>query len=435
MIQIKNKALSLSPKEIYVTISTIQTLSEATNKLFFMGTENSIVEKGVKELVKAIRYQRTKLRGGVTDKTDKNGLVINYTVEGTDKRYGIKLVKHLKLPQYGPEKRRVLREVQKEFRTQISQTRKQRRTHKLITRESRFGSISFPKYMVGGTNDKNSDVKQYQYKSRTTGKTYTIKPNNYVNVEAGTFIKMLNAKEAKMIFEPKSPKSNKNHVGIEIEFLCKANNQQVAIELTSRGIAKHLELKTDGSLRPSNEYPHAHELCIIAPEDEIQNVLKEVCEGLKKLGSTANDSCGLHVHLDMRNRDPKIAFHNLALSQGVLYKMVPESRATGTYSKMTSSTEMDEYKNASSKYLGINPLSYNRLKTLECRIHNGTVNFTKISNWVQLLVNIASRGTKLAEPTKGLVQFLEAFNISQELAEYIKMRVIKFKKETKDTED
>jgi hypothetical protein len=90
------------------------------------------------------------------------------------------------------------------------------------------------------------------------------------------------------------------------------------------------------------------------------------------------------------------------------------------------------------RYKAINVQAYKEHKTIEVRLHTGTIEEHKILNWVQLLVSIASAKKRLA-PISTVDQLVEQVSIDESLVAYVKMRVEKFKnskaKKGKDNEE
>lgn len=262
----------------------------------------------------------------------------------------------------------------------------------------------------------------------------------FIHMKKGEILRLAEATKLRKIFEPKLPKTKLPHVGIEIEYICKSDKFQMASLLAKHGVADYVELKNDGSLRPEKEegYIHMHELCVLVPEVAVHEVLRLVCKALDEAGSKVNGRCGLHVHIDVRHRDKNLVFSNLIRSQNILYAMNPRSRLDGTksdgkrdeaYSKRIEHADFDTAMNnlGGGKYWGVNPLTYSRLKTLEVRLHSGSTNFTKISNWIKILTNIANEKEKYKADVNTADEFCERLHLNDEMLAYIKERIAKFK--------
>lgn len=171
----------------------------------------------------------------------------------------------------------------------------------------------------------------------------------------------------------------------------------------------------------SSEY--GHEIAVVAQSSKIAEVVTAVCRVLKQHRARVNDSCGLHVHLDMRSSNAKRAFHNLVNSQRLLYSMVPSSRYENQYCRPNQvGKAMRTYQG---RYWGINPSSYKKHKTIEIRLHSGTVQAEKILHWVALLRLIAYSKTRI--PVVGsFAEFKTLKRVPVQLCDYIVSRIGQF---------
>lgn len=171
-----------------------------------------------------------------------------------------------------------------------------------------------------------------------------------------------------------------------------------------------------------------HEIAVVAKSEDIKEVLTKVCNVLKKHNATVNDTCGLHIHLDARRQNKDAMFNNLVNSQRLLYSMVPRSRFTNTFCKPNDYLlPMCEYDD---RYFGVNPQSYKKYKTIEIRLHSGTVNAEKILNFVELLQKIGYSKTHV-NMVEYLTDLTNVVNLSDSLLSYVTERVNKFKDQHK----
>lgn len=171
-----------------------------------------------------------------------------------------------------------------------------------------------------------------------------------------------------------------------------------------------------------------HEIAICAKSIQIADVVTRVCAVLAEHEAKVNSTCGLHVHLDARNYNETRMFRNLVNSQRLLYSMVPRSRYTNQYCKPNNSNNLGDYDGC--RYWGINPESYDKHGTIEVRLHCGSVNATKIVNWVKLLQKIAY-SKKTIKPVNTIADLTKAVKLSKKLEAYILERVMKFEPEHK----
>ena len=130
------------------------------------------------------------------------------------------------------------------------------------------------------------------------------------------------------------------------------------------------------------------ELRILTTEEEMESVLERVGLVLKEVKAQVNQSCGLHVHLDMRHRDSNKCYERLYAKQQEMFSMVEKSRKTSTYCK-PSTKAMNN--NSDTRYRAINTDSLRKFSTIEIRLHEGCVDVKLISNWCKYLINIINK--------------------------------------------
>lgn len=283
----------------------------------------------------------------------------------------------------------------------------------------------------------------------------TIQLQGGVNTMPGVYVGLRGQMKKIKLKAKKAPKSSVRHIGVEIEFFCPHERSAVEDALLEANLENHVEVKGDGSIDPRNpdseencdcghacgdsscvnhartcairdaETMHGHEICILAAETEYASVIRRVCSVLNALDAEVNKSCGLHVHLDVRERDQERVYNNLAIAYPVLASMVPEQRRTNTYCRGPVSTDLDEQLGEEDRYWAINPAAIETHSTIEVRLHSGTVNAVKINNWVRLLVKIAD-AKYINMPINSLVQLKRQVKLNARLVEYVNKRIEKF---------
>jgi Putative amidoligase enzyme len=254
-------------------------------------------------------------------------------------------------------------------------------------------------------------------------------PRGYISKEIGAIMKFARSKDKQIVFEEKKPQTKDNYVGVELEFFCDLNAEDLAFKLYEYDLGKNVYLRQDASIRQEGStYPH--EVNILAKEKDVEDVIKRVSKVLLAANAKVNKSCGMHVHLDMRNRDHEIAFHNLVSSQNILFAMNPFSRQNGTYCKRQDTKVFKEasvnHGSRDDRYYGINALAHARHNTIEIRIHSGTVQASKINNWITLLLNIINKKSPVARAASTLRAFIKQYDIDSKLGLYIAERMSKF---------
>lgn len=283
-----------------------------------------------------------------------------------------------------------------------------------------------------------STVRHQRNKLKTVNsqnKTYTCNDGfrlNYTlsgrcHVKNGEIIEMAGRLSAREVYKEKKPSKDHRYIGIELEFFCNKVKEDLGKMLFDAKLHKYVHLKSDGSIQISKSGYHAHELAILVKESEHESVVKKIIDVLSKTDATVNKSCGMHVHIDMRDRNRDLVFSNLVSAQPILYAMNPKSRLENNYCKKTKTKVFDS---SMDRYHGINPNAYSKYGTIEVRIHSGTVDAEKINNWVKLLVTIANKSDEVKRASRTFKGFIKQYNIDETLSQYISNRMAKFAGET-----
>lgn len=196
--------------------------------------------------------------------------------------------------------------------------------------------------------------------------------------------------------QPK-PAGRQNYIGLEIECYS-PNTRNKTLELVlAHDLENYVNVFDDGSIEVpyrSADYLYSCELRILMPEKEMPAILEKLSIFLKEGKFRANYSCGLHVHLDMRNRDVDTCYNKLLKFQDVLFGMVRTHRWDNKYCQWSSA----EYRGQ--RFSAINRTAYAKHKTLEVRLHHGSVDMTKVKNWINLLLKAINSKAMLAVESK-----------------------------------
>ncbi len=231
------------------------------------------------------------------------------------------------------------------------------------------------------------------------------------------------------------------YIGVEIELAAVENREQLCDAIFAAGIGKHICVKNDGSIGDGSrdqtvavsklreKFPHTHEICVLAKENEIEEVIKKLCHVLNNvLHVSVDKTCGLHVHFDMRSRDVKLCFNNLVLSQQFLYAMLPAQRRNSRYSRPTKGADYRD--GTGDRFCGVNSEAYRKYQTLELRMHCGTTNERKINNWIKLGIAICNAPKMKSAPTT-IAAFKKATNLDDKIVSYVESRIAKFAEQHK----
>jgi hypothetical protein len=202
--------------------------------------------------------------------------------------------------------------------------------------------------------------------------------------------------------------------GVEIEFISKRgiNNmaryieQETGIEITVAGYydkSNKWRLKTDSSICGDSTYRHGMEFVtpILSTEQDLETLCK-IVEVMER-DSIVNRTCGVHVHTDITQCGPKPMrklMKFLAKYEKAINKVLPKSRrgSENSYCRDSFGYDADLWAEFESfdrrkttdtlmRKFGRgkwNFQNYVQHGTFENRAHGGTLNSTKIRNWVLL---------------------------------------------------
>lgn len=124
--------------------------------------------------------------------------------------------------------------------------------------------------------------------------------------------------------------------------------------------------------------------------------LRNALHTLNQAGASVNRSCGLHVHIGASDLTPEQyanVFANYYHLETLIDCFMANSRRRNNNQYCKSVRDHSELQNCHSiedvrsvlhrdRYHKINPMSYDRHKTIEFRQHQGSTDYRKISNWV-----------------------------------------------------
>ena len=187
--------------------------------------------------------------------------------------------------------------------------------------------------------------------------------------------------------------------GIEIEAFGVERNE-LRSALDAEGL-HFWRVGADGSIRGTNSFELVSP--ILVGLDGLAQ-LEKVCRILAAKRAKVNKSCGLHVHIEARSFTLptwKNLFASYANLEGTIDTMMPESRRgqSNTYCRsivgyteraQAATTVRELVRALPNRYHKVNTLAFSEHGTVEFRQHSGTVEYTKISNWVLFLHSLIS---------------------------------------------
>lgn len=168
----------------------------------------------------------------------------------------------------------------------------------------------------------------------------------------------------------------------------------------------------DGSLEYGPKGHFGAEIQVMFP---ISNPapLKRVIEVLTFLKATVNKNCGLHVHVDLRNlsskSDRKKVFEQVEYSLPILGALIEPYRCDSEYSSIYQTDVSDSHNKESALVL-------HWLKTLEFRLHQGSVNYDEILAWVKVCYAVThSKELKKTLPPRSLQELAYFTNLDDQV--------------------
>jgi len=300
-------------------------------------------------------------------------------------------MKRIELPKYIKRELELLRQNIREAKNNFRRPRKNRCEYYVESHRNTNNGGTFEVYLIGGVH---------------------TMPNAFLNFH--------NRKKIDSMFCGKKPTTKDNYIGVELECFSEYTQKDIALKLLKAKLDKYVCIKHDRSIQTNGEDLHSMEIAILCKEDEYEKVVGNICKVLNDNECRVNKSCGFHVHLDMRHRNKELAYSNLVSAQPILYAMNPPSRRNNRYCQRTKTKRFSSNGN---RYKGINGTAWRKYNTVEIRIHAGTINPTKIINWIKLLVAIVNTRELVKRSPSKLSTFINKFNIDLTLALYISQRI------------
>ena len=253
--------------------------------------------------------------------------------------------------------------------------------------------------------------------------------NNYDRLSQKPMGSILTRYREEIFKKPKRPDSLSplEFTGIEIECVLPEN---VALD-PLMPFSKWVNIGDDGSIEyGDNEQGREIRICI--ERSELRSVIPGICKALREMGARVNKSCGLHVHLDMRNNEfPVNVYKKLVHALNLLWDIVPSSRRNNTYCSRNPSTDWNEGIEGT-RYRAINSASYRKHRTIEVRLFGGTIDPVKICNWVEVLWAIAN-GEMINRCPKNFKTAKKYWKLSDENILWLKQRVQKYGEKSIET--
>lgn len=294
----------------------------------------------------------------------------------------------------------------------------------------------------------------------------------YADRSPGRITRIAKKKHLVELGRVKTPKSRSHHFGIEVEFISNMGRDELRDLLITHNLQSHVDLTTDASVHGDDQCDSCNgrghlddydcscecessdgdcdgsctdnctcnrcsdcdgngsgsedkgwELRILCTKRSLLEIAPRLTAFFKSCSTSVNKTCGLHVHIDCRNRDVEHVYNNLIRCQRLLFSMVPVSRRKNSYCAWLTPRTFDNLPDG--RYFAINGAAYSKHKTIEVRLHSGTVDMSKITRWVDILRHIVDAPLLKYAPTKWS-QVDRVLGIPKPLQAYIAERILKF---------
>lgn len=193
-------------------------------------------------------------------------------------------------------------------------------------------------------------------------------------------------------------------VGYHIHMVGYHGNQCVTCGAYVNGYTQW-KLETDSSatagMMNSGSQPYNQGGELVSPVFNDERGLREIAlvmEALRRVGAKVDRRHGLHVHIgaqDLAGGTLINLLSNYKHLQPTLYDLVAKSRKNNTYCKFVAVGEIEANIDSISsgrgiryrdKYRGMNLAPLSRIGTIEMRMHQGSLNGKKATEWIKLLL-------------------------------------------------
>ena len=247
-----------------------------------------------------------------------------------------------------------------------------------------------------------------------------------VHIQENSILAMHESFQANTWRDSRKPTTEEDHVGIEIEMLSKLSTTQLGAVATSLGLKPYLSIGQDGSIKLDNSSQTAIELRLCIPQSKLELILAKVQVLLSKAQAVVNKSCGLHIHLDMRNHGKRIEeiYDNLKKGLPLIKKSIDPSRLKSQWCKFTTSPTAQSAIYAGTRYRAINMRSLSKYKTIEIRAFQGTVNTDEILQYVMLLNKIVATKSPYKRATSNMKTLEKIYG--KQVLDFVKSQSIKY---------
>lgn len=189
------------------------------------------------------------------------------------------------------------------------------------------------------------------------------------------------------------------------------SRRKFGIEIETSACPDHPSIREDTvfGCKPDGSIDGMEFVSPVLYGDEGLEAIRTLCGHARRLNWEVDSSCGLHAHFDLSNESSE-QLYNVARAYGYTYefwtRFVSNARKSNYYCAehiyndggMVGAGEFRRWANsATEKYTWVNWQTYNRIKTVELRVHSATLNPTKIINWVKAHARFIDKVVTMSE--------------------------------------
>ena len=218
------------------------------------------------------------------------------------------------------------------------------------------------------------------------------------------------------------PADQHEHVGLELEFIAESKTA-IGQALVDSPYVARFDIVSDSSIETYDEAIiddwnqwYGGELRICCKPSELADVLNDVLPRLENIGAFVNTSCGLHVHLDCRERNASYVSSRLIAAQRLLMSLQPRDRWDNEFCHPNGTCE------GAGRYLVVNSSAMDRHGTIEVRCGAATLDIDRILGWVATLRSIAD--ARRATGTRELAELSRLFDWDDATAGYVATQLV-----------
>lgn len=180
-------------------------------------------------------------------------------------------------------------------------------------------------------------------------------------------------------------------LGIELEFVARAGSTLATWDTDDFPSLPWHTFKGDGSINSndSSETVASYQeyTCFINGDSNNDwNEVRQMLQTLTSNGALVNNTCGNHVHLDMRHKSQASYYRTAGRVRDALttwaHRCVSWKRANNRYCGIHNG-------HANNRYTAVNTQCWNEHRTLEVRLGMPTLNPNKLKYWVQFMQYLA----------------------------------------------